>query len=379
MVKHGKGSSGNRYEIGHTFFMMTTDKSVPKAWYVRPLFWGIYIALMIIVTLGVVEGVVRLIGIAPPLLTEYTAYMEDPYLPHIPRPFSHITGRNATNEFSYDYRHNSLGYRDVEHRQQKADGSFRILGLGDSFTYGVGAAFEESFLYRLEKKLNERNGRHPRVEIIKAGIPRFWPEAERMLLQHYGRQFSPDLVMVVFLPNDVIDTFEGMHATRVSKGGALRTGEAEQLGALGEWFYIHSHAARIILRKYVASRIEKNRRVPHWEDVYKPNGYHERDWKGVEAEFDKMIALTRQMGANIVIIHIPQMTPWDKTADYPPLRLSEWCERRKIPFIDVTPAMREAAQRGPIYFAKDGHCNPEGYKVIAEAIYSELLKKEIIP
>jgi lysophospholipase L1-like esterase len=357
---------------------MAIRMNISKSPHTRSLIWGIYLIVMTTVILAAVEVAVRLIRIAPPLLAEYTAYVDDPYLPHKPRPFSRISGRNATDEFSYDYRHNSFGFRDVEHQRQKAERSFRILGLGDSFTYGVGATFEESYLYRLEKMLNDREGVHPKVEIIKAGIPRFWPEAERLLLQYYGMQFSPDLVLVAFLPNDVIDTFEGMHAIRVTKDGALRTREAEQLGEFGAWLYIHSHVARILLRHYVTSRIEKSRPAPRAADVYKPNGYHEKDWRNVETEFDKMIALARQMSVNIAFIHIPQMAPWDETTSYPPLRLAEWCARRQAPFIDVTPAMREAAKKRKIYYEKDGHCNPDGYRAIAEAIYAGLLNKKLL-
>ena len=91
-----------------------------------------------------------------------------------------------------------------------------------------------------------------------------------------------------------------------------------------------------------------------------------------------MITLTKQIKANIVFIHIPQMTPWDETASYPAQRLSVWCERRDVPFIDVLPAMREAARARKIYYTKDGYCIPEGYALIAETIYSELSNKNII-
>jgi len=340
---------------------------------VRPLIRGIYFIAAAILIIAVVEGGVRFLRLAPPLLAEYTAYADDPWLPHKPRPMSRITGRNATDEFFYDYRHNSIGFRDVEHQREKPAGVFRILGLGDSFTYGAGAAFEETYLYQLEKKLNNRPGARPRIEIIKAGIPRFWPEPERLLLQLYGLRYSPDLIMVAFLANDVLDTFEGIHALRVTKDGALRTGEAEQLGDFGAWLYIHSHAARIVLK------ILKTRQAPRPDEVNRPDGYHEKDWRQVEKEYEKMIALARQIKANIVFIHIPQMAPPDDRAAYPARRLSVWCEKRNVLFIDVMPAMKEAARTRKIYYPKDGHCTPEGYAVIAEAINAELINKRIVP
>ena len=131
-----------------------------------------------------------------------------------------LEGRNATDEFDYSYRHNSVGFRDVEHALSKPDGVFRILGLGDSFTYGAGAAFEETYLYRLEAMLDQRTGDHPTVEIIKAGISRFYPESERILFEQYGVHYSPDLVVIGFVPNDVIDACLGIDAVTV-EGGRL--------------------------------------------------------------------------------------------------------------------------------------------------------------
>ncbi len=43
----------------------------------------------------------------------------------------------------------------------KPEGTFRILGLGDSFTAGWGAAYEETYLRRSEVALNARDGRSP--------------------------------------------------------------------------------------------------------------------------------------------------------------------------------------------------------------------------
>jgi len=73
-----------------------------------------------------------------------------PTLPYLPRPLSVSSGRSSTDEYDFEYRHNSVGFRDGEHAQEKADGVFRILGLGDSFTYGVAAKLEETYLYLLE-------------------------------------------------------------------------------------------------------------------------------------------------------------------------------------------------------------------------------------
>ena len=51
-------------------------------------------------------------------------------------------------------RTNSLGYRGDEIATPKPPGAFRILGLGDSVTWGVGVREEKTYLRVLENALN---------------------------------------------------------------------------------------------------------------------------------------------------------------------------------------------------------------------------------
>ena len=140
------------------------------------------------VPLLILKASVRLFDLGPPLVRQYGAIDPDPYLPHKPRPSNTRRGRASTGEFAYEYVHNSFGLRDIEHVPEKGDGVFRILGLGDRLTCGIGAGFEQTYLYRLEWMLNKHPGDHPRVEIIKSGIPRYFPESERISPEHYGEK-----------------------------------------------------------------------------------------------------------------------------------------------------------------------------------------------
>ena len=190
-----------------------------------------------VISFSILEIAIRVLHLAPPPDSQYGDNVPDEFLPYKPRPFSTVSGRSSTDEFNYVYTHNSFGFRDVEHSLEKRDGVFRILGLGDSFAYGAGAKFEETFFFRLEQMLNQREGEHPKVEIIKAGMSRFFPEPERLLLQHHGLKYNPDLVIVAFGPNDIIDTYLGMEAVTIDKSGYLKTREAAQLGSMGTFFF----------------------------------------------------------------------------------------------------------------------------------------------
>jgi lysophospholipase L1-like esterase len=339
----------------------------------------LYLLFTAILVLLFLEVSIRLLHLAPKIGQANLNYVKDPYLPFKQKPFSVVSGRSRTNEYDYVYKHNSLGFRDVEHSIEKPDGVFRILGLGDSFTYGQGASFEETYLYRLEKMLNEREGDHPRVEIIKAGMRRYFPEVERIFLERYGLRYQPDLILVAFVPNDVIDTFLGIDAVTVDeKGRFLKDKKARDVGKIGNWLYLHSHLCRIILHKYITYRNIKNRQY-RFSEIYKPNGFHEKDWRKLEDEYKKMIKIANQANIPIVFIHIPQIGPWDDSSSYPARRLSDFCSKQGVIFIDVLPAMKEAAKQDVLYWEIDGHCNGAGYRVIAETIFSTLTEKGLVP
>ncbi len=344
----------------------------------KRIFVGAAVAMMsILVAMLVLEGAVRVFRPSPSV-EQYRNNVSDPFLPFKPKPVSVSSGRSFSDEFDYYYLHNSFGFRDVEHTYIKDEGVYRILGLGDSFTYGVGADFEETYLYRLETLLNGRAGEHPTVEIIKAGIPRYFSETELILLQEYGLEYSPNLVIVGFLPNDVIDTYFGLDAVVLDKSGYLKTRMAAELGQFGMWLDQNSHALRILLRRLTAFRMSQLYE-PHWEDVYVENGFHEDDWRTVEDDYQRMLSTAGQIEADVLIVHIPQAGPWNESHYYPPERLAKWAAEHDAGFVDVLPAMVHSSIGQRLYYEKDGHATPAGYAIIADEIFDYLTVSGIVP
>jgi len=318
------------------------------------------------------EVATRVFSLATPLNLIFSNYVADPNLPFRPRPFSRGTGRN--DEFSYDYQHNSFGFRDVEHEIAKAPGTFRLLGLGDSFTYGIGASLRETYLSRLEVLLNHRAGVHPKIEVIKAGVPRYFPQAERILLENDGVKFRPDVVVVGILPNDLIDTYLGIDAVTADRSGYLKTREAKELGEAGVLVYRHSHVGRLLLRAYIDWRL-----VVRSRGLLRQGRFPEKEWEKMESEFAHMTALVDSIGAKLVLVHIPQKGPWTVEDEHLPTRLAAWAAKNRVSFVDLLPAMKSSPAPDQLYYAKDGHCTPEGYAVIAQTIFSYLTENRIIP
>ncbi|MBM4196588.1 MAG: SGNH/GDSL hydrolase family protein [Gammaproteobacteria bacterium] len=329
-----------------------------------------FIVVLVVVALATEAGV-RGLGLAPPLPDAWIPYSTAPHLVWGPTPGSQVQGLAPTGEFRFDLQHNRWGFRDREHPLAKPAGSYRILGLGDSYTYGWGADFEETYLRRLELLLAESQPA-ARIEVVKAGVARFFPEPERMLLDTLGRELRPDLVIVGFIPNDVLDTCLGLDAVGVGADGALVNQPSANFGPVGLALYRHSHAARILLRAWSSANIF--RRCGDFAAVYSDDGPYEAHWRQVEEEFERMAAIASELGARLLVVNIPDLPPWDERRAYPGRRLGNWAARQGIAFLDLLPAMRAAAAAdpAPLYWARDPHCTPRGYATIAAAIASYL-------
>src|SRR6185295_13051929 len=96
----------------------------------------------------------------------------------------------------------SLGFRGREHAVPKPPGAFRILGLGDSFTFGRHAP-DEVYLELLEARLRARG--FP-VDVINAGVPGYDTAQELGQLRKAGLGLGPDLVLLgFFVTGDVLE------------------------------------------------------------------------------------------------------------------------------------------------------------------------------
>lgn len=348
--------------------------------------FGVYLAIAGAVLLALLEVSVRTLKLAPPLIEQYMLMKmraPDPVLPYKLRPSVAFTGRSDTDEFDFEHVHNAVGLRDEERTYEKPAGVFRILGLGDSFTYGVGARYEEGYLSRLEKALNARPGEHPPIQIIKAGIPGYFPEPERIFLQQYGARYKPDVVTVGFVANDVIDTYLGLDAISVDESGFLKASEAREIGRVGVFLYIHSALARAILSRYIERKIGEKYRVVR-DEVYKPDGLYETQWRRIEKEYTAMAEIARSIDARLVLLYIADYDVAARTAAeraYPPQRLSAWASRNGATFVNTTAAILAASASSPepLYHPRDARCTPAGYAIIANALYRALTENGLVP
>jgi hypothetical protein len=103
---------------------------------------------------------------------------------------------------------NSLGLRDDrEYALPKTPATFRILVLGDSVTFGHGSVAEHSYPRLLEGLLRAWR---PEIDwqVWNAAVPGYNTSQELAQLLELGPITRPDLVVVGFYDNDIMDNFE---------------------------------------------------------------------------------------------------------------------------------------------------------------------------
>ena len=98
----------------------------------------------------------------------------------------------------FDFKLNSLGFKDTEFSQQKHS-RFRIAAIGDSFSYGV-VPYKDNYLTLLESQLK---GQGIDAEVCNLGIPSTGPKDYLAVLEQEGLRLHPDMVLLsFFIGND---------------------------------------------------------------------------------------------------------------------------------------------------------------------------------
>jgi lysophospholipase L1-like esterase len=100
---------------------------------------------------------------------------------------------------------NSFGFRDDrEYELAKGPRTFRILVLGDSVTFGHGSVSEHTYPRLFEQRLKAWR---PDIDwqVWNLGVPGYNTSQELAQLLQVGPMFQPDLVVIGFYENDLVD------------------------------------------------------------------------------------------------------------------------------------------------------------------------------
>ena len=153
------------------------------------------VLLSLIVTLAVCEGLLRVFGAG--VLPRPDLYVDDPDVGKRMRPG--WTG----DEFEAPVAINSKGLRNPEVPYEKPANTYRILALGDSWTFGFRMNEPDAYPRQLERLLQAdaaSRGDTRKIEVINTGVVGYSTDQEAAYLAVEGWKYQPDLVLLNYYP-----------------------------------------------------------------------------------------------------------------------------------------------------------------------------------
>jgi hypothetical protein len=346
------------------------------------------VSISTIVVLIVCEILLRIFGHQDIYLaSSYPAAMFDKKYSSRMKP--NFSGDMVNSEFSATIKLNSKGLRDVERIYQKQDNVFRILGIGDSFVFGHGIEYEQSFLALLEMELQKIN--KGKFEIVKAGVPGMDLEFYKNYYLTEGKNYQPDLLLInIFLGNDISKlAIDGVNPKYDIENPEVRN-ENLFKASLRKNIHLYSFvvdklkSSSFIREHLISSNLASGLSGSYVLDVLKKesNAEYIAKWKLVE-QIIKDLKVERK---KIVLVFIPSREQVDErkfknaanqlgynTNDldrmHPNKMLIEICNRNQIGFIDVTnDLVAERSNNQTLFFDIDPHINFKGHQEVAKSL-----------
>lgn len=295
-------------------------------------------------------------------------------------------------EYRVEYAVNAHGFRDATtHPATKPAGTVRVLLLGDSFTFGQGVEYVETWPVRVERELARRGLAH--VELVKAGMQGADTRSELVLLRRLLPQYRPDVVVVGFLINDLYtNTPEQRTVSRAPRTAAD--------SASADWNAVRSAVFARAGRKESSHLLALARRwLTSFDPVYiglylSAPGRGDFLQRPLPERAARQLEVTRTLlrtiaatcdsaGASLVVVSIPQqfqvlyeragMRRPDVDVRYYDRALGATAESLGVAWVPTLDVFAAARGNAELFYRLDGHLTPRGNAVLAGAFIDRVV------
>lgn len=128
---------------------------------------------------------------------------------------------------------NRYGMRGPEVSPTKPEGTVRVLGIGDSTTWGWAMNYEDTYLEAARRALEEKSGGGEKFEFLNLSYPGTGLLEYRRYWENVGCRLQPDVVVIgFFMANDMFSVKEPYVISDQRKVKADRRGALEAV----DWF-----------------------------------------------------------------------------------------------------------------------------------------------
>jgi hypothetical protein len=284
---------------------------------------------------------------------------------------------------------NSLGLRGEEVGAEKPPGMYRILGLGDSFAFGEGVKDDDTFLHRLQLRLNatphqannptiqqSNNPPATRYEVLNAGVQGYNTRDEVVYLEHRWLALKPDLVLIVFYINDAYDD-----SAILNNGQELGISSTQPLG-MARYSYLWDLAQYRYTAYRNSKTVEAYYNQNYFADarkVLENPGTNKMDWTVCRAALERAVQLTDERKLKLGLVMFPDL--YKLKGGYPFLEVHklvrETCHRLGVPFLDLLDTFRGHDPKTLWVHPSDHHPNEKAHAMAEEAI-ERFVRKEFL-
>ncbi len=268
---------------------------------------------------------------------------------------------------------NAIGQHDAEHDMPKPPGTFRVLCLGDSFTFGRGIEISDLYCHRLERLLEShllRKNDHTQVEAINFSAEGFSTARELLMLERRGGlEYQPDVLVLGYVLNDPEDESHPDELKHLREptmvwhpSGWLA--RLTQTSALAGWVY---------------ERVENTRRYRAFERYYRfIHSPAYPGWQRCQEAFQRIAELTQASGTKVLVAIFPFIDfPLGEKYPFGDLheKVAELARANGFAVLDLRPTL--AAHESPALqrvFGLDPHPSAGAHHLAARAIADEIAR-----
>lgn len=254
--------------------------------------------------------------------------------------------------------HNREGMRIVGNFPPRQPGTFRIIVLGDSLTYGHGIAEEDTYPRVLEKLLSDAF----RVEVLNLGVSGDQSEQIARTLRRKLPELQPDLVVYGVCLNDFLPQGVGEYNSNRAYEVPL---------PFKDHFIAKTLTGRLLAKQYDALLMRWGLRVDFLTDILKDfDGYQARFAGDVKA----MNAFVRAHGLPPMVAMVLDQTPSTREPRYAVVQAAE--RHLRDAGIRVVPSDYIRLNDGRLdwYVSRwEGHPNEKANRAFAEEIAKGLV------
>lgn len=321
----------------------------------------------------IVELALRAAGYSAPQL-----YQPDPELGWSMRANKH-GWRSYGGERGYAII-SAAGFRDRDHTLDKPDPVYRIAVLGDEYSEAAPVALRDTWWWQLEAKL-QYCGFQPGklVEVLNFGVAGYSTAQELVLLESGVMRYAPDLVLVQFAPDDVVDNSSALAVNKLrpfyflDAHGVLRIDDSFTEAAdfqrgmqtryrLAAELADHVHAFQLVRQLAHQTFVAPAHAGP--AAAHGPQ--YDQAWRITESLIGRMNEYAHRNGAELRLVVVPAAREAGGPPSSTDQRLAALGDKLHLPVTSLTADLSSAQYR------PSGAWTVEGHRAAAAALAARL-------